>query len=112
MLFAFSSQIEKYILISIDKCPTREHYISSTFLAISLFWLLMSIKVEKPSVLSKLGERDSLYIYIFHPIFMWIMSTGFKKTVLLDMYSWIAPFAVLVSTLAFIYALRKINIIK
>ena len=112
ILFSLTSQLEKYILISIDKCPTREHYISSTFLAICLFGLLMSIKVEKPSVLSKTGERDTLYIYIFHPLFLWIMSTGFKKMGLLDIYSWIAPFAVLASTMAFIYALRKINVIK
>ena len=112
ILFSLTSQLEKYILISIDKCPTREHYISSTFLAICLFWLLMSMKVEKPSVLSKIGERDTLYIYIFHPLFLRVMSTGFKKMGLLDVYSWIAPFVVLASTMAFIYALRKINVIK
>lgn len=112
ILFSLTSLLEKYILIIIDKCPTREHYISSTFLAICLFGMLMSIKVEKPSVLSKIGERDTLYIYILHPIFMWLMSTGFKKMGLLDIYSWVAPFAVLASTMAFIYALRKINVIK
>lgn len=70
------------------------------------------MNVEKPSVLSKIGERDTLYIYIFHPIFNWVLSTGFNKMGLLDIYSWIAPFVVLASTMAFIYALRKINIIK
>ena len=81
-------------------------------MAVSLFWLLLSMNVEKTSVLSKIGERDTLYIYIFHPIFIWVMSTGFKKMGLLDIYFWIAPFAVLASTMAFIYALRKINVIK
>ena len=81
-------------------------------MAICLFLLLMTIKVEKPSVLSKIGERDTLHIYIFHPIFIWVMSTGFKKMGLLDVYSWIAPLAILASTMAFIYALRKINVIK
>ena len=112
ILFSLTSQLEKYILIIIDKCPAREHYISSTFLAICLFGLLMSIKVEKPSVLSKIGERDTLYIYIFHPLFLRVMSTGFKKMGLLDIYSWIAPFAVLASTMVFIYALRKFKVIK
>ena len=112
MLFSLTSQLEKYILISIDKCPTREHYISSTFLALCLFWLLLSIKVEKPNVMSKIGENDSLYIYIFHPIFMWVLSTGFKKICMLGIYSWIAPLAVLACTLAFIYCLRKTKILK
>ena len=70
ILFSITSQLEKYILISIDKCPAREHYISSTFLAICLLGLLLSIKVEKPNVMSKIGEKASLYIYIFHPIFI------------------------------------------
>lgn len=112
LLFSISSQLEKYLLISIGKCPTREHYISSTFLAICLFVLLLSIKVEKPNVMSKIGEKDSLYIYIFHPIFIWILSTGFKKVGMLGAYSWIAPFAVLACTLIFIYFLRKTKLLK
>lgn len=49
---------------------TRDHYISSTFLAVSLFLLFLSLKQSKVNVFSKLGEKDSLYIYILHPLFM------------------------------------------
>lgn len=62
--------------------------------------------------MSKIGERDSLYIYIFHPMFILVLSTGFKKMGLTDVYLWIAPYAVLIFTIAFIYALRKIKVIK
>lgn len=112
ILFSLTSQLERYILVSIDKCPTREHYISSTFLAISLFLLLLSIKVEKPFVISKIGERDSLYIYIFHPIFILVLTIVSKELGLSDVYLWIAPFAVLFFTIAFICALRIIKVIK
>lgn len=112
ILFSLTSLLEQYILISIDKCPAREHYISSTFLAIYLFWLLVSIKVEKPNVMSNIGEKDSLYIYIFHPIVMWVLPSGLKKIGMLDIYTWIAPFVVLASTLAFIYCLRKTKILS
>ena len=62
--------------------------------------------------MSKIGEKDSLYIYIFHPIFIWTLSTGFKKVGMLGAYSWIAPFAVLACTLIFIYFLRKPKLLK
>ena len=112
ILFSITSQLEKFILICIDKCPAREHYISSTFLAISLFILLLSIKVEKPNVMSKIGEKDSLYIYILHPIFIVVLSSGFKIIGLSYIYLWIAPFCVIAGTLAFICFLRISKILK
>ena len=68
ILFSITSQLEKYILISIDKCPAREHYISSTFLAICLLGLLLSIKVEKAHPINLGGNFLILQkIYIFVP---------------------------------------------
>lgn len=107
ILFSITSLLEQFILRCIDKCPAREHFISSTFLAISLLLLFLSFKVEKPNAISKIGERDSLYIYLLHPIFIWVLSTGFMEMGLYEIYYWIAPFAVLLSTILFIYALRK-----
>lgn len=110
IIFYATSLLEKHILITIDKCPTREHYISTTFLAICLFGLFLSIKVEKPNLMAKIGEKDSLYIYLLHPIFIWVLSTEFTKIGLLDIYSWLAPFIILTCTLLFIYCSRKIYI--
>ena len=62
-----TSLMEKKLLVELNLNATRDNYISSTFLAISLFLLFLSTKQTKVSILSALGEKDSLYIYIFHP---------------------------------------------
>lgn len=70
ILFSLTSLAEDRLLTWFDMNATRDHYISSTFLAVSLFLLFLSLKQSKVNVFSKLGEKDSLYIYIFHPLFM------------------------------------------
>lgn len=73
IIFSILSMIENRILINIGMNATRDHYISTTFLAISLFLLFTTYKQETPNLLSKMGEKDSLYIYIFHPLFITIL---------------------------------------
>ena len=48
----------------------REHYLSTTFLVICLFMFVVSSRNAKAFRVSKLGERDPLYIYVFHPLFI------------------------------------------
>lgn len=57
--------MENRLLIGLQANATRDHYISSTFLAVSLFLLFLSLKQSKVNAFSKLGEKDSLYIYIY-----------------------------------------------
>ena len=54
---------------------TRDHYASSTFLAVSLFLFFLSARQVGQNVLSDLGEKDSLYIYILHPLFIMFFRT-------------------------------------
>lgn len=102
------------ILIDLGKNPMREHYLSTTFLAICLFLLVLSFKNIKSSRVSLLGERDSLYIYVFHPLFIMILPyviDNMPKNVYLC-YQCTAPFIVLVLTIILTVTLRKIKIIK
>lgn len=72
ILFSLTSLAEDRLLTWFDMNATRDHYISSTFLAVSLFLLFLSLKQSKVNVFSKLGEKDSLYIHIppvIHDIF-------------------------------------------
>lgn len=63
ILFSLTSLAEDRLLTWFDMNATRDHYISSTFLAVSLFLLFLSLKQSKVNVFSKLGEKDSLYTY-------------------------------------------------
>lgn len=44
ILFTFTSIMEKTILLDLGKSPMREHYLSTTFLAICLFMFVLSFK--------------------------------------------------------------------
>lgn len=114
IFFTYTSVLEKMILIDLGKNPMREHYLSTTFLAICLLLLVLSFKNIKSSRVSFLGERDSLYIYVFHPLFIIILPfviDKMSKNVGLC-YQWTAPFVVLVLTIILTVTLRKIKIIK
>lgn len=105
--------MEKTILISLDKSPAREHYISTTFLAVSLFLFMMSYKIQKPTCISKIGASDSLYIYIFHPLFLFALPLLNRMPLAVGAcYEYVAPAVVLFLTMTFIVILRKTKLIK
>lgn len=106
--------MEKTFLLDLGKSPMREHYLSTTFLAICLFVFALSFKNVHSSKVSQLGERDSLYIYVFHPLFIMILPMIVKRSPIdaVSFYQYVAPFVVLVVTVVFTILLRKIKLIK
>ena len=114
ILFSLTSITENRLLVEFHANATRDHYISSTFLAISLFILFLSITQTRTNILSSLGEKDSLYIYIFHPLFVMFFSTVNKYLPDLwrDVYLYGAHVIVLVATVLFSKSLRFLHIIK
>lgn len=114
ILFSCTSVIEKAILLSLQKSPAREHYLSTTFLTICLFMSVLSFRKARASKVSLLGERDSLYIYVFHPLFLIALPMLIRRLPqAVDLcYQWIAPIVILVLTMLFTITLRKIKLIK
>lgn len=113
ILFSILSIMENRILINIDMNASRDHYISTTFLAISLFLLFTTYKQETPNLLSKMGEKDSLYIYIFHPLFIIFFNIANKylPSFWQSTYLYFSPIIILIATILFCITLRKIHII-
>ena len=114
ILFSCTSVIEKAILLSLQKSPAREHYLGTTFLTICLFMFVLSFRKVRASKVSLLGERDSLYIYVFHPLFLIALPMLIRRLPqAVDLcYQWIAPIVILVLTILFTITLRKIKLIK
>lgn len=114
IVFSVTSIVEKQILLFLDASPAREHYISTTFLAVCLFLFVLSFKNVRNSVISKLGEMDSLYIYMFHPLFIITLPMAIKRMPsFADVgYQYAAPLIVLSLTIVLTIFLRKIKIIK
>lgn len=106
IIFSLTSILEQCL----DQVPVREHYISTTFLAMSLFLLMLSYNQKRATVISRLGERDSLYIYIFHPLFYLYLFPAINSLLpdrWNDIYVYISPLLTLVATTAFTSFLRK-----
>ena len=57
ILFSLTSLMEKWVLLYLDKNPGREHYFSSTLLALCLFLLVLSFKKKEPTYIRLLGIK-------------------------------------------------------
>ena len=114
ILFSLTSLMENRLLIEFHANATRDHYSSTTFLSIALFILFLSINQAKTNTLSTLGEKDSLYIYLFHPLFMTFFSivNKYLGNLWQEIYSYLAPLIILVTVITLSESLRNLHIIK
>lgn len=106
VLFAITSCLERYFLDVHDVNTTREHYISTTFLAVSVFLFVMYNKPKADTKISKvfslIGRKYSTWIYILHPIFIDLLAVIIRRTNIYEVYKYIAPIIVYLITLFFI----------
>lgn len=114
VLFSLGSMAEYKILVEFNKNTVRDHYISSTFLAISLFLFFVLLKSNKSTSLSRLGEKYSLYIYIFHPLFIILFAdiNKYLPIVWQEIYLYMSPFIILISTVIFSKLLMSIQVLR
>lgn len=115
ILFSTTSFVERELLIYLGANAIREHYISTTFMAVTLFLTFLNNKSYNNYKLSQFGRNDSLYIYVFHIMVSTFLNIGIKHSHLpwlIELYSIFAPIFVLIVTLLFVMALRKFTIIK
>lgn len=112
VLFSVTSLLERQILISLGQYAVRELYVSSFFLTICLFLFFISYESNQKTWLSEIGEKDSLYIYIFHPVFIYCFRTIFNHINLFGYYSYVAPIVVVIFTILFVKCLQRIRIIR
>lgn len=109
-LFVFYSTTltECYMLEKFSLSTERENYISTIFLAVSVFLLVIGCKDNQPKVwlekIAEWGRKYSLLIYILHPM---VITVGNKVVkiigryvpVVSSLYVYLAPFIVLIATL-------------
>lgn len=114
ILFTITSYIESWFLMYFNCCSPREHYISTTFMTLFLFILILSYNVGQSTWLSNFGGKYSLYVYIIHPLPMWgvkYVVTLLQCKILLECYSVIAPLIVLGITLFIVKILKRYKVV-
>lgn len=106
--FSGTSLIEHYILVNIGMNAYRDHYISTTFLAVAVF--LLFFKVRRSNKTSSIIGRDySTWIYVLHPIFISCISAFIRMVDLFEIYEFIAPFIIYLSTIIFLWIVFRIK---
>ena len=73
LFFCITTIFERWILISNSLNATRDHYLSTTFLAISVFVFFLRFVDRNENWISKIGKLDTTWIYILHPLVITVM---------------------------------------
>lgn len=114
IVFAITSDIEKYLLVTNHLNASRDQYFSTTLLAIAvfiLFTIILNFRQSKFNlILSHLGQQYSLLIYLMHPILLTIFNQLVEKIHFLNpIYQYTKPFIIFFATAFVIFIYLKIK---
>lgn len=107
-LFTVTTLIEHIFLVCLNVNATRDHYISTTFLAISTFVLFVELYKNRKKNKAELfmgivGKKYSTWIYIFHPIVITVMSVITNWLGIYEIYKILAPIFVYIITIVLVH---------
>lgn len=115
IVFSVTTIFERYILVSLGSNAVRDHYISTTFLAVSVFLLFIDIVCVGgiKDALAVIGRDYSTIIYIIHPAFISVYAVIIRKlnrlvTGIDNIYELLAPVIVFLSALSFAVVYKKL----
>lgn len=106
LVFASTNLAERFVLVSAGLNATRDHYISTTFLAVNLFVYALKSNWSNKSM-ALIGRKYSTWIYIIHPVFITIFAVETVRLGIKPIYDCVAPIAVYCTTLAFLSVLQE-----
>ena len=106
--FSVTSLLERFVLVSLNANAVRDHYISTTFLAVTVF--LFALKCHRDNkTLALIGRKYSTWLYILHPISITCIGVVAHKVGAYGIYKFIAPIIVYITTLVFLVIVDKIR---
>ena len=109
VVFAITSLAERFVLVNAGLNATRDHYLSTTFLAICLFVYTLKSNWHNRE-LAAIGREYSTWLYIVHPIFIAVFSIVVGKLGIKSIYRCIAPIVVYCSTLIFLFVVQRVKL--
>lgn len=102
--------ITNYYLQSNEMLGPRDHSLMTTILSVCVFALVLKNTNNKETIWSELGRKYSLPIYINHIFVGAIIVTATKQVGLMEVYSYVSPFLVVLSSIVFTYVIRRFGI--
>lgn len=101
-VFTITTLVERFILVSLNANAVRDHYISTTFLAIAVFSFVLEYKGAVWQVAAKIGREYSTWVYIIHPIFITCYGFVFKRIGIYNGWCCVAAVVVYITTVIFV----------
>lgn len=98
---------ERWVLVINNLNSTRDHYLSTTFLAVVVFLYFLSYVGNMDILVSRIGKRDSTWIYILHPIVITIIGAIAKKMGVESIYNIVRPIIVFLATTAVVELMTR-----
>ena len=108
IVFSATSLLERFALVSLNVNSARDHYISTTLLAITVFLFTLKCHGDNKT-LALIGRKYSTWLYILHPIFITCIGMVTHKVGVFGIYKFIAPIVVYITTLIFLMIVDKIK---
>ena len=108
VVFAITSLAERFALVNAGFNATRDHYLSTTFLAICLFVYTLKSNWHNKE-LAVIGRKYSTWLYIIHPIFITVFAMITGKLGIKSIYRCIAPIVVYCATLMFLIVMCRLK---
>ena len=108
IVFAITGLAERFALLNAGLNATRDHYLSTTFLAICLFVYTLKSNWHNKG-LAVIGRKCSTWLYIIHPIFITAFPMVAGKLGIKSIYRCVAPIVVYYATLVFLIILQKVK---
>lgn len=108
-VFSLTTFIERWLLETSGMNAARDHYISTTFLAVAVFSFALEYKGKVGSRIEKAGRVCSTGIYIVHPIFITCYAYIIRRFELETIWGYIAPVIVFTTSLAFVTVFHWIS---
>lgn len=107
LIFSITTVVERYILVTNGVNASNDYYISTTFLACTVFLKFAKPRLKKPTkfvnVLGEVGKRYSTWIYVIHPLLI-----GMVDLIIGEKLKIIRPFSVFSFTLIICVLVTKV----
>ncbi len=109
VIFSITSLLERYLLVAADLNTKRDHYISTTLLAIAVFLLFLYFIDNRENIVAKIGRQDSTWVYILHYLVISVLGFVMRGKGIADAYNIVRPLIVFVLTTVLVELIYRIK---
>lgn len=109
VVFSIMGIMERITLERFGLNASRDHYASTTFLAVTVFLFFLYYVARVENFMSRIGRNDSTWVYIIHPLIISFLDAAIARTGVHGkiVYLYIRPFMVFIISIFIVEVTRR-----